>query len=269
MANDSSRLISLATPASDEVTVYVKGFLGSGEDPEHFESWHRGHRALVESRGWGAGAHGWGWSSGSWFTVPVPVASGAKLAVDVYRAVRYARVAALGATVGLAVAEIGARFLAQYLAAERRAAADAEALAEELDRLAAEHRYVRVVAHSLGCRQVVEAAARLPASRRPSEVHLCAPALVERDVAHLLPNLAERSYVYYSPKDLVLSLAFPIVAWERPLGVVPPEAEYASLTAIDVTEHFGFRVHGEYKNRFAAFAATPLSTMRAAAPCNG
>lgn len=264
MANDSSKLISLATSASDEVTVYVKGFLGSGEEPEHFESWHRGHQVLVESRGWGARAHGWAWSSGSWLTIPVPVASGAKLAVDVYRAVRYARVAALGATVGLAVAEIGGRFLAQYLAAERRAAEDAEALAVELERLAAEHRRVRVVAHSLGCRQVVEAAARLSPEQRPSEIHLCAPALVESDVGRLLPNLAEHTFVYYSSNDLVLSLAFPIVAWERPLGVVPPQAEYASLTAVDVTEHFGFRVHGEYKNRFASFAAGPFSTSEGA-----
>lgn len=258
MAKDAGKLIPLAVVPGEEVTVYVKGFLGSGEEPEHFDHWHRGHRTLVESHGWGTAAHGWAWSSGSWMAIPVPVASGAKFAYDVYRAVRYARFAALGATVGLAVAEVGARFLTQYLLAERRAAEDADAFAAELDRLADEHARVRVVAHSLGCRQVVEAAARLPAKRRPAEIHLCAPAFVEADVQDSLSDLArERTFLYYAPGDLVLGYAFPVVAWERPLGVVAPEGEYRGLRAIDVSDHFGFRVHGEYKNRFADFAARP------------
>lgn len=258
MAIDAGKLIPLTTLASDEVTIYVKGFLGSGEEPEHFDRWHRGHEALVSSHGWGSVAHGWAWSSGSWLSIPVPVAGTAKLAVDVYRAVRYARVAALGATVGLAVAEIGARFVTQYLAAERRAAADAGALAAQLEALSREHVRVRVVAHSLGCRQVVAAASSLPPEHRPTEIHLCGPALVEEEVEGQLADLArERTYLYYSSNDLVLSVAFPLVAWERALGVTPPVSDYAGLQAIDVSEHFGFRVHGEYKNRFADFAATP------------
>ncbi len=258
MATDTGKLIPLAAAEGDEVTIYVKGFLGSGEEPEHFDPWHRGHRALVDARGWGPVAHGWAWSSGSWLTIPVPVASGAKLAVDVYRAVRYARVAALGATVGLAVAEIGARFVTQYLAAERRAERDAHALAEQLEMLAGRHARIRVVAHSLGCRQVVAASSMLPPDQRPDEIHLCAPALIEEDVREQLTSLASsQTYLYYSSNDLVLGLAFPIVAWDRPLGVTPPEGEYAGLQAIDVSEHFGFRVHGEYKNRFADFVARP------------
>ena len=122
MSNEAGKLIPLAEKSGDEVTIYVKGFLGSGEEPEHFDRWHRGHCTLVESHGWGRAAHGWAWPSGRWTAIPVPVASGAKLAYDAYRAVRYARFAALGGTVGMAVAEVGARFLSQYLTAERRAA---------------------------------------------------------------------------------------------------------------------------------------------------
>ncbi len=258
MGTDTGKLIPLAAADGDEVTVYVKGFLGSGEQPEHFGSWHRGHQILTESRGWGEVAHGWAWSSGSWSTIPVPVAGGAKLAVDVYRAVRYARVAALGATFGLAVAEIGARFVTQYLAAERRAAQDADALAAQLEILAERHARVRVVAHSLGCRQVVAASSLLSPEQRPAEIHLCAPALVEGEVGDDLADLAgDRTYLYYASNDLVLGLAFPILAWDRPLGVAPPEGDYPGLEAIDVSGHFGFRVHGEYKNRFADFVAGP------------
>lgn len=265
-----SKLIPLSDADGEEITVYVKGFLGAGEEPEHFGPWHRGHRSLVRTHGWRAPAGGWAWSSGTWLTIPMPVASGAKLAVDVYRAVRYARVAALGATVGLAVAEVGARFLTQYLAAERRASDDAAAFAEALERLTARYDRVRVVAHSLGCRQVVWASSQLTGGARPSEIHLCAPALLEDEVRDLLPDLAaDRTYLYYASNDLVLNFAFPIVAWDRPLGVVPPSGDYPGLEAIDVSDHFGFRVHGEYKNRFADFAARRQITEERTPPSPG
>ena len=47
-----------------EVTVYVKGFLGRGERPDHFGSWLAGHRELESSRGWGPRAYGYSWQSG-------------------------------------------------------------------------------------------------------------------------------------------------------------------------------------------------------------
>lgn len=259
MPTDGRRLIPLGDAAGDEVTVYVKGFLASGEEPLHFDRWHRGHQRLVESQGWGEHAHGWAWDSGSWLSIPVPMASGTKLAWDVYRAARHARVAALGATAGMAVAEVAARFASQYWMASRRAAEDAEALARELRDLAERHTRVRVVAHSLGCRQVVAAAASLAPELRPAEVHLCGPALVEDDVADVLGSLArDRTYVYYAENDLVLRVAFPIVAFDRALGAGAPKGTYDRLQAIDVGHHFGFFVHAEYKNRFSEFAATPV-----------
>ena len=258
MSSDEARLIPLESGESDEATVYVKGFLGAGEEPEHFDRWYRGHRALVDSHGWGVTAHGWSWSAGNWASIPVPVASGTKLAVDVYRSLRYARFGALGVTAGLMVVEVGARFAAQYIAAERQATEQADALAAHLRMLAHRHRRVRVVAHSLGCRQVVEAASSLAVGERPAEIHLCGPAFAEDAMAEKLSSLArETTYLYYAPADLVLGVPFPLIAWDRPLGVVAPQGEYAGLTAVDVSSHFGFRVHGEYKNRFADFGGRP------------
>ena len=39
-----TRLIELAgDPDDEEVTIYVKGFLGRGESPRHFTAWLGGH----------------------------------------------------------------------------------------------------------------------------------------------------------------------------------------------------------------------------------
>ncbi|MBM4268314.1 MAG: hypothetical protein FJ144_17180 [Deltaproteobacteria bacterium] len=256
MASENGRLIPLVAPYGDEITVYVKGFLAPGESPEHFDNWRAAHERLVESHGWGPGAVGWAWSAGTRPALPLPLASGAKLAWDVYRAVRHARVAALGMTVGLAVAEIGARYAAQYVLAAQRARTEARALAGALEDLAVRHARVRVVAHSLGCRQVVEAMRWLPPEKRPHEIHLCAAAVVEEEVCEHLDDLArEKTYLYFSSNDFVLGLAFPLFAWDRALGSVRPAGEYAGLEVIDVSRHFGFRVHAEYKHRFAEFAA--------------
>ena len=132
----------------------------------------------------------------------------------------------------------------------------ADHLARKLGGLAARYDRVRVVAHSLGCRQIVEAASRLEPDRRPHEIHLCASACREKDVAAKLPYLArEQAYQYYTANDLVLATAFTVMAWGRALGATGLRHNYPGLTAIDVSDHFSFRVHGEYKHRFPEFAA--------------
>ena len=115
---------------------------------------------------------------------------------------------------------------------------------------------VRVVAHSLGCRNVIEAVARLDPERRPHEIHLCAPAFREADVADKLGGLAQgRTHLYFTNSDLVLETAFRVMAWGRALGAVGPTTDYPGLAPVDVSDHFGFWVHAEYKNRFSRLAA--------------
>ena len=144
---------------------------------------------------------------------------------------------------------------AQYLAAERRALAESRALACALEELGRTRGRVRVVAHSLGCHAVVAAVASLPVESRPQEIHLCGPAISEGRVEASLQGLArDRTYLYHCASDLVLGLAFPVVAWDRALGFAGPRQRYTGLESVDVGSHFGFRVHGEYKNRFADFA---------------
>jgi hypothetical protein len=256
MRSGALRLM-VPTGADDhEVTVYVKGFLGRDEKPDHFDRWLACHATLVESHGWGAAAHGYPWQSGRLLPGSVVAMGSAKLALDVARVVRNlsraARLGFVGMRVGEGLALIGAHLVYQYVTASRSALEQAGDQAAHLRRLAAEERRVRVVAHSLGCRHVIEAVSQLEAARRPHEIHLCAPACREKDVAEKLSGLAqERTYLYYTNKDRMLELVFTPLARGLALGFTGPQRDYDRLVAVDVGEHFRFRVHGEYKNRLS------------------
>ncbi len=258
------RLLELrpAGAGDDEVTLYVKGFLGRGEQPDHFERWLACHAALEASHGWGAHALGYHWPSGRLLSRPLAALGVVKGAVDLFRIGRNVRRAARLGHWGVMVAEeaalVAAHFVLQYVTASRSARERAHDQAAQLRRLAGQYRRVRVVAHSLGCRHVIEAVAQLEPELRPHEVHLCAPACREDDVAAKLAALArEQAFLYYTGKDRVLDLAFTPLARGRALGFSGPRRDYDGLTALDVSGHFDFRVHGEYKNRFAKLVPAP------------
>jgi len=244
-------------PGGDaEVTLYVKGFLGRGEAPDHFDAWLASHDALERSHGWSPRALACQWPSGELLPRSLAAIGAVKGAVDVVRIVRHVRSALRLAHVGALVAEevalVAAHFAYQYVAATRNAAERAEDFAAHLDRLAEAHARVRVVAHSLGCLHVIEGVSLLDPKRRPTEVHLCAPACREQDVADKLDALARgRTWLYYTRKDRVLDLAFTPIARGRALGLVGTENDYAGLSAIDVGPDFDFWVHGEYARRLA------------------
>ena len=71
---------------------------------------------------------------------------------------------------------------------------------------------MRVVAHSLGCRFVVEALRSMPKEMRPNEVHLCAPAITEEEELgnhlHHLSSDNDSAYLYHCDRDLILSKLF-------------------------------------------------------------
>lgn len=255
------RLIELDAPGEGdrELTVYIKGFLARGEDPDRFRDWQASHRRLREERGWGPGATGIAWESGEIGGWPWPVLSAAKTVWDVTRAARRAgRANPLGA-LGFMAAEhlvrMTARFVVQYRGATRAARQEAGPLAEALERLGRRHPDLRVVAHSLGCLLVLEALDRLDPSQRPAEVHLCAPACREEDVAGRLAHLGRRgATLYHARNDLVLETAFRVLSRGRALGAVGTARDYPGLAVVDVGHHFGFWVHHEYKRRFADFA---------------
>ena len=109
-----------------DVTLYVKGFLSRGEDPDHFESWLACHEELEKTHGWGRHAFGYHWPSGR-FGRLAAVVGATKGAVDVMRVVRNVRRAAslghLGYIAGEQLATIVALFVYQYMTASRNARA--------------------------------------------------------------------------------------------------------------------------------------------------
>jgi hypothetical protein len=249
-------IVELRPGGGEEVTLYVKGFLGRGESPEHFDRWLASHDALAESHRWAGRVLGYAWPSGRWLPKPVAALGAAKAAVDLARVLRRLRRAralqGIGLLVGEELALLAAHFVRQYYEAASSARERAGQQAVHLRELAARHRRVRVVAHSLGCRAVIEAVARLAPEERPHEIHLCAPACRERDVAEKLDSLArERTYLYFARTDRVLDLAFTPLARGRALGLVGPGRDYAGLVPVDAARAFDFWVHGEYKNRLS------------------
>jgi pimeloyl-ACP methyl ester carboxylesterase len=263
---ETDHLIPLAPAATDdrEVTVYVKGFLARGESPERFDHWLVGHRSLVETHGWSEAALGYHWDSGNLGGIAVPLASGAKTAWDIYRMLRHARRVSPLSMAGWFLAEQGAvlsaRFVAQFVQASRQASMRADDLAKCLESLAADERRVRVVAHSLGCRQVIEAAALLPREQRPHEIHLFAPACLESEVRDKLANLArEEAVVYFAGRDLVLETSFRVMSQGRAIGAAGLDGDYPGLRSCDVSQEFDFWVHTEYKNRFPRLIAQSTS----------
>jgi hypothetical protein len=237
-----------------DVTLYVKGFLSRGEDPDHFESWLACHDELEKTHGWGRQAFGYHWPSGRFGKLTAALGV-AKSAVDVMRVVRNVRRAAsmghLGYIAGEQLVTIVALFVYQYMTASRNARELADELAAQIRELAVQGQDVRVVAHSLGCRQVIEAVGRLDPALRPAEIHLCAPAVREDDVADKLSGLARGpTFLYYTEKDRILDLGFTPLARGRALGFSGPRRTRQRLVALDVSESFDFWVHGEYKHRF-------------------
>ena len=261
------KLIPLREPLADEreVTLYVKGFLSRGEEPDHFEAWLTMHETLVGTHGWGAQALGYHWPSGRFGKIPAAIGL-AKSAYDLVRVLRGLRLAGglgyLGYAVGEKLVLMSALFVRQYWVATRNAHELAFEQAKNLRRLAEGGCRVRIVAHSLGCRQVIEAVSRLAPEHRPDEIHLCAPAVREDEVGDKLADLArDATYLYYTEKDRVLDLGFTPLARGRALGTAGPLREYRGLSALDVSDKFDFRVHGEYKNRFARLVPAGTSTI--------
>ncbi len=179
---DHGRLIELQAPrrGEREVTLYVKGFLSRGEKPDHFDAWLACHETLEETHGWGVHALGYHWPSGRFGAIPTAVGL-AKGSYDLIRVLRNVRRAAslghFGILIGEKLVMASALFVHQYWVATRNARAFADAYAAQLRQLAEGGELVRVEGHSLGCRQVIEAAERLAPVQRPHEIHVCAPAV--------------------------------------------------------------------------------------------
>ena len=236
-------------------TVYVKGF---GSDDGNFGAWLDQHRKLESTRGWRSDAFGYEWPSGNekkmWLWSALGIGIGA--AGFVLR--RNPKIALATSILGnffqppvAAVAgAVPPSWLWNYKTAEKNAINLAPDLAADIRKLNRDYEKVQVVAHSLGCRLVIEAAARLPQEYLPSQTWLLAPACPKDALRSKIAR--ERAWLYYTERDAMLRYLFPWVSGGKvALGAVGLKGSYPGLTAQDVSDQFGFFVHRKYENRFA------------------
>jgi hypothetical protein len=149
----------------------VLGFLAEGDTPDNFADWIHSHRLLVLSKNWAPSALGFSWPSGT-VSVPVPFATLASasylLATNAQR-LAHLRLPTPATVLGAFLVDIGlhaGRLAYQFNQATTESKERAEILALRLLRLRTEHEHVRIVAHSLGCRHVVEAISKLKPEER-------------------------------------------------------------------------------------------------------
>lgn len=198
------------------------------------------------------------WKNGD-LPLPVPLVSGALLG---YRLLKLKssllKLTPVGLLAGASVdVALYAGLLAtEYYKAEKSLDEQSLVLADALLRLHMRHSKVRVVAHSLGCRLLLNATQAIPEEQRPHEVHLLAPAFTEDDVGPHLDHLArDQVSIYHNKDDYILSLLYAgVTAGSTAVGCSGLRQPYAKATSIDTSPHFDWLVHTEYKNNFHKFA---------------
>eukprot|EP01119_Soliformovum_irregulare_P001439 TRINITY_DN1113_c2_g1_i2.p2 TRINITY_DN1113_c2_g1~~TRINITY_DN1113_c2_g1_i2.p2 ORF type:complete len:199 (+),score=29.10 TRINITY_DN1113_c2_g1_i2:404-1000(+) len=165
----------------------------------------------------------------------------------------------------LGLAFIGAQELAlgagriylQYRNATSQIEEQSPKLALALTELRNEYQNIRIVAHSMGCKLVLDTLKDVPAAMRPDELHLCGPALCEDDIKDILPHASPKTSVYYSERDFVLNCfysAYHRDQEEWAVGSVGLTRKYPNVKCVDVDEHFDNLVHFQYKRNFSKFA---------------
>eukprot|EP00026_Physarum_polycephalum_P008314 Phypoly_transcript_08396.p1 GENE.Phypoly_transcript_08396~~Phypoly_transcript_08396.p1 ORF type:complete len:457 (+),score=85.84 Phypoly_transcript_08396:110-1480(+) len=245
--------IPLSADTSDashgkECTLYIKGFLAKGEHADHFEDWQRGHKVLTETHKWGSTAHGYFWKSGD---LPGSLVPYATLLTGAYCLLTMKKIAltpqGLALTAAAEAVVIGGKFWYEFKKAADTAKAHGPNLAAHIEEITQQYPYVRIVAHSLGCALTLEALRHLPAKSRPHEIHFLAPVIDEDDLMH---NIAkEHAYIYHCGNDFALQTASALFYQQKHVvGLAGPKKTWRGLTAIDVSHHFGFFVHTNYRN---------------------
>jgi hypothetical protein len=241
--------------SGDEVTVYVRGFLSQGKD---FGKWARCHARLVDEQGFAPPAYGYSWPSVSATELMVEVLGLPTLSgLSVFAAARLAARAAGSVlpTPLLVPQAVGAiiGFRSQFRRAHDRAETHIQPLMVLLDELGDRYRYVRVVAHSLGCLHFLRAAkfTNERGRRLPDEIHLCAAAVASREFGELVPNelRSKQLYIYYCKRDWVLTKMFDVDRWSDSVGAHGVRVSWDGLHPVDVCPYFGTAVHQWYDEK--------------------
>lgn len=212
---------------------------------------------LHEEKKWGPNAAAFRWQNGA-LPLPLPIVSGALLGYRLFRlGSSVVRLTPMGllAGAGVDVALYTALLAAEFYKAEQSISEQSVRLAETIAGLHAEHKKVRIVAHSLGCRLVYHASHILPEEKKPHDIHFMAPAFTELEVGPHLDSLAKDTVsIYHNETDYILSLLYTsVTGGSKAVGCSGLLGTYNRAKAVDTSPHFSWLVHGEYRNEFHKF----------------
>ncbi|KAI7901374.1 uncharacterized protein BX663DRAFT_514251 [Cokeromyces recurvatus] len=227
------------------------------------------------------GEESYSWPSGnSNSNIPIPIASvgsSAYLLLKNFKQLKNFKLPTPTSIAGAIALDIGlhaTRLAYQFNIATKESHERAEMLAWRLLDLRRKHDYLRVVGHSLGCRHIVEACSLMNFEERPDSIHLCAPALVARDIVdhikkgttHGLLLGQKKTLIYYSKKDITLGILLrTLLMGEQAIGEIglPEQIGFVqdwldpSVRSMDVSKSLGgfyIGAHTDYANKFHYFA---------------
>jgi len=277
---------------NSEITVYIKGFLTRGENPENFKVWRNSHLQLCKSNHhWKANALGYFWQTGYSKTpvdyiiqkIPEKIrpdsspyhkptktqipfltlsATTISLALKIFLKTRMLHPLGLVVAFGSDTALIIAQLLSQYHRARKNAEEHAPMLVKNLLELRKQYpnRKIRVVAHSLGCKLVIKAIENHEINLI-DELHLLAPGITVNEfnkmmTAHQNMTPVKNIFIYHSSEDYMFEL-FSIVEGDHGLGYLGLlEPLPSNVYQKDVTRFLqdSYNKHKEYANKFPDFA---------------
>jgi len=197
--------------------------------------------------------------------MPVPYATLGTLAINALRAgSTLSRLTPVGLATAVAV-DTGLAVAIRYWHATYNAEKYSHRLADAIKELVTKHQKVRVIAHSLGCRLLINSLQEIPLEKRPHEIHMCAPAVVEDSIDIDWSCLAQNhTHIYWSTRDSTLSLGFPILNnGNQPIGCIGISKNYTKVSSLKVDIFFKDEVlvHRHYPYIFHKFAGLNIETL--------
>lgn len=240
-------------PKSTEITVYIKGFLSKGESSSDFTTWLDTHNKI---NFWNKHAVGWYWPCGYKLFIPAPVTS----AYVIYKGSTILRFNPLALTAALSI-DLGINIgytLLQYINTEENTTIYDKDLAAHLTDLSNRYGRVRVVAHSLGCKLLLNALEHMSETTYPNFIHLLAPAVIESEYFSLLDKfqkVGSKIYVYHCHDDFMLNSLLALIKDSEPIGSIGLIRKYDNIWNINVGSYFtdSWFVHRNYKDIFDTF----------------
>jgi len=216
------------------------------------------HHLLVQKKNWSTKIYGWHTALGEGsFFIPIPTTLGSfAFQVLKYGTKRVPNPWIMGTA---AIIDTGFYLAKLYRQVVNNIDISAKILAEHLLNIEKEigSNQYRVVAHSLGCKLLHSALLMIPKEKRPCEIHLCAPAIIEEEIYKHITELSSQTYIYYSTRDVTLHFGFRLMETGRIVGVHGLSKDYGENVYFSNVDEYlkdELSVHSKFAQNFYMFA---------------